>query len=410
MRWSVAAALFALVGLAAGTARAAYEGDESDPFATGDAAEEQPAWSSARNGFIAELQAGAGGPLARWGIELGYTRNDLTLGLGIGINKEWSQQHSLPPLTLFGRWLPWQVGAFSLGMGASLARQFQSISEGPIGNFITSWDPGYRVDAAAVAMLAGELFYFRLEAGMGIFITSPTCNGGDCGAPSIPPEYRHMIPVGQIAPTMTAALGLRLGNAGTSAHSPTSSTDWPPHKWLHALLVGDASGLGVALATGYLLVLAGGGVDSQSAFGGPSVLTALVVAALAATTLGTSSGVFAVASSGEQSHGGFSQTFLGSLAGTALAVAGTALVYWATKSSFRHEEYSIASGLILFATLPAGCAAVGYQRSASARSPAVALLQLNSEEDRLVVGVPSLGIGKAASGATVNVGLLGGRF
>ena len=372
----------------------------------------------ARGGaLLADFQGSAGGPFGRWSLALGYDhRGEIALGVGVGINQEWSQRHSLPPLGLFGRWLPWRGGVFSLGFGGSVARQFQSTTEGLPGveSLTTSFNPGYRADGVAVAQLADHWWSFRLEAGVGYFFTKPTCTFdgstyvvGDCDSPSIPSQSRHTIATGQIVPTMTASLGLRLGGGESRAGTPPY--DLTPADWAHALMLGDAMGLGATLITALPLAYLVGGANNSNAFGGVAFAGALLLGGLAGTSFGVASGVFLVGRGTARPDGTFRRALLGSLVGSLLATSATALVYWGSKGSARRQEYSVFTGLVLFATLPAGFGAGMYRGSASAPPPP-GLLQFDGEDGHVTTGIPSVGLSNDGGIPTVRVAMIGGRF
>ncbi len=369
--------------------------------------------------FLAEFQGSVGGPLGRWGVELGYDhRGALAVGLGVGINRELSERHSLPPLALFGRWLPWQRGGLALGLGGGVGRQFHAANEGLAsgGSLNTSWNPGYRVDVAADAVFGDNWWFFRLETGLGYFFTNPTCNyeggstyySGDCDSASIPPQYHHTIAQGRIVPTVTAALGLRLG--GSPPEQGSTADDFRPADWAHAVLLGDVLGLGMALTTAIPLGAAVGGPQNANAFGGAPFLGALLLAAAVGTTFGSATGAYIVGRHSARPDGSYRRTLLGSLLGAALAVSATTLVYYASRGPREREEYAIFTGIVSFATLPAAFGAVWYLRSAAESPAAPGLLQVDGAARKISAGSPAVVVSERWGIKDVKVGLIGGRF
>ena len=179
--------------------------------------------------IVLEVGGGWQGPIGNAGLSLAYDRGGrLSAGVGLGLTP-WPD-NSVPPIGIFGRVRLLRVGAFALGLAATLSRTHDRTARTyyrpPVGayvpeNLVWTWQPGYRATGALVAEFVGRRWSMRLEGGVGLLLNDPKCsydNGtvfydGDCQSATIPGPYHFSLEPGRVIPSMTASLGYRFGVA-----------------------------------------------------------------------------------------------------------------------------------------------------------------------------------------------------
>jgi hypothetical protein len=172
----------------------------------------QPPW-------VLEAHGGWNDPLGVFGLAMAYDPGGrFSFGLGIGMEP--------PSFGLLGRLRIVRAGLLSLGLASALSLGEHRTERtyyppyGPSANRMTwKWEPGLRASGAVTAELAGRRWSLRLEGGIAYLLNRPTCTyqdetssyQGDCGSSLIPAPYRFAIQPGRVIPSITAAIGYRLG-------------------------------------------------------------------------------------------------------------------------------------------------------------------------------------------------------
>ena len=342
------------------------------------------------------LQGSYHGPLGPVGMAVGYYGRWLSAGIGLGLIKQSYAWGYAWPKDVFVDANVWRAGALSLAVGATLSRsiqrshQYYGQSTQVWESMDWTWNPGYRLDASVAIEWGNDWGSLRLEPGLGYFLNSPTCTysgpstsgqpnlfTGDCNAREIPSKYHFALPPGRLVPSIGATASVHFGGSlvGGGAESPRAE-GWTARNWVDSVLFGDLVGATGALALGGAFwglthgdcSKRSSGDDGNGAFCG--VVETLVGATLG-WVVGTTSGVYVVGRRSVRSDGSWGWTLLGMLSGASLAGAGTLLSYEAGNGMKPHNRnvFTLASAVVLFATIPSGMAALFYKRSASAPLP-----------------------------------------
>jgi hypothetical protein len=145
------------------------------------------------------------------------------------------------------------------------------------------WKPGVRLDLGIGGELALARFSFRLEAGLGYYLSSPECVygeagtnpsfWGDCDSPSVPEYFQHSVEPGRLAPYVSLAVGYDLepgrgSGVASAAPPPVAATD---NAWLaQTALTAPAGSITAALYEGVLARVTVGLTDRLQLWGGSS--------------------------------------------------------------------------------------------------------------------------------------------
>jgi hypothetical protein len=251
-------------------------------------------------------------------------------------------------------------------------------------------------------------------------LNAPTCEWssgnrffmGSCDSAEIPAAYHPTVTPGRFVPSIAVVAGLRLG-PDAWARLAAPATDWTGTTWLAEILVGDLAGVaGVLALGGGLWALSRSGCHPDSSGDSDPFCGAFETGLGAALgwTLGLTTGVYALGRHSVRGDGKWGWTFLGMLAGSAVAAVGGLAVYAvAPGSSQDRTSAAVYGGLALAATLPAGMAALFYRRSSS--PPATPATVLSFSPGRGLSPSIPVPIARTSNGETsVSVGLVGGSF
>ena len=184
------------------------------------------------------------------------------------------------------------------------------------------------------------------------------------------------------------------------------ASGWTGGNWICSLLAAEGFGIVGGLALGgfaYLIVKDrfketgdGEAVDKQFA------LEVMAVAASHGFALGAAAGARLYGRSTERSDGSYGAAFLGSTMG--LVLAGMA-----TGATWKNKDLCIATSGLLFSTLPALGATLGYFASSSAPQPHLAPVQYDPRTG-ISLGLPTVMLSRSNAVSTVSVPVAAGYF